>query len=314
MPMNAGEDAAQAQAPRVPEAALGGTAADAAGEFAKRLGSRRRDAGAPVRNRFVADDRDGVKPPMAQLLSAGVTGGGGRGGQLRLKMYLSLLWVCAAPPYEATRPARAWAGLLGLDDPAGRGARRVQEALRDLQDRKMVEIRDRGMSANAVTVLTDFGTGAVYSSPSETYNSLRMQGHSAERLAEHRYFRVPSALWTSGLISRLTGPGLAMLLVLRCEQQGADNTPVWFSPERADTRFGLAESTRRQGLEQLRKEGVLTTVSRKLSESGDFIDVYRRRMVHTLNLNPQTAPARPPTVAEFMAGQGTTSERSAQAR
>ncbi|WP_239338061.1 hypothetical protein [Frankia sp. CiP3] len=285
--MSTGKDAAVAQAPRIAEPALGGTAAGAAEEFARRLGSKRREAGAPVRNYFVADDREGVKPPLAHLLSASSTGGGGRGGQLRLKIYLSLLWVCAAPPYAAIRPARAWAGLLGLDDPEGHGARRVQEAMRDLQNRRMVSIHDRGGHASAVTPLIELGTGKPYMSPSETYSRLnKMKGLSAEQLAEHRYFRVPSTLWTSGLISRLTGPGLAMLLVLRCEQQGKDGDPVWFSPERALTRFGLAESTRRQGLEQLRKEGIVTTVTRKLSESGDFIDVYRRRKVHTLVLSP----------------------------
>jgi len=299
--LNIDKDAAEAQAPRAVEPPLGGTAATAVAEFARYLGSKRRDAGAPVRNYFVADDREGVKPPMAQLLSASTAGGGGRGGQLRLKLYLSLLWVCAAAPYEVIRPGRAWAGLLGLDDPETRGARRVQEAMRDLQERGLVRILDRGGHASAVTVLSDFGTGQPYSSPSETYNQLKMGGANAVTLAQHRYFRVPSTLWTTGLISRLTGPGLAMLLVLRCEQQGKDGSPVWFSPDRALTRFGLAESTRRQGLEQLRAEDLVTTVTRRLSESGDFIDVYRRRKVHTLTLNPDKAPAQPaqPSVADI---------------
>ncbi len=301
--MNIDKEAAEAQAPRAAEPALGGTAAGAAEEFARRLGSKRREAGAPVRNYFVADDREGVKPPLAQLLSAGAGGGGGRGGQLRLKLYLSLLWVCAAAPHEVIRPGRAWAGLLGLDDPSGRGARRVQEAMRDLQDRNLVRILDRGGHASAVTLLSDFGTGAPYTSPSETYNQLKMGGAGPVQLAVHRYFRVPSGLWTTGLISRLTGPGLAMLLVLRCEQQGKDGSTVWFSPDRALIRFGLAESTRRQGLEQLRAEGLVTTMTRRLSESGDFIDVYRQRKVHTLTLNPDpfTSPAAP-TAAEFLTG------------
>lgn len=285
--MTSGKEVPQSQAPSAAEPHLGGTPGSAAGEFARRLGGKRRDAGAPLRNYFVADDRDGVKPPLAQLLSAGPTGGGGRGGQLRLKLYLSLLWVCAAPPYEAIRPARAWAALLGLPDPEGRGARRVQDTLRELQNRKLVTLRDRGGWASAVTVLSDFGTGSPYLSPSETYNQLKQSGLSTAELAVHRYFRVPSKVWTSGLISRLSGPGLAMLLVLRCEQQGKDGTPVWFSPDRAMTRFSLAETTRRQGLDQLRAEGLVTTVTRKLSESGDFIDVYRQRKVHTLTLEGQ---------------------------
>jgi hypothetical protein len=279
------KDAAEAQATRVGEVGLGGTAQDAAAEFAAKLGAKRRTAGAPVRNYFVADDREGIKPPLAQLLSSSTTGGGGRGGQLRLKLYLSLLWVCAAPPYEAIRPARAWAALLGLEDPEGRGTRRIQETLRELQERKLVRLRDRGGLPNAVTVLSDFGTGAAYEPPSETYNRLKMQGLGDEQLRGHRYFRIPSTLWTSGLITRLTGPGMAMLLVLRSEQQSKDATPVWFSPARAANRFGLAESTRRLGLAKLRQEGLVITDVHKLSESGDFIDVYRQRKVHTLDLS-----------------------------
>ena len=309
MPSNADQEPAEALAPRVaggpPEAAAG----DAPEEFARRLG-RRRAAGAPVRNLFVADDREGVRPPMAQLLSAATStavGGGGRGGQLRLKLYLSLLWICAAPPHEAVRPARAWAGLLGLDDPAGRGARRVQDAMRDLQERQMVVIRNRGSAANGITPLIEWGTGQPYSTPPEAYNYWKLRRAGPEQLVAHRYFRLPSSLWTSGLITRLGGPGLAMLLVLRCEQQGADGKPVWFSPDRALNRFGLAESTRRQGLDQLRTEGLVTSVQQRLSESGDFIDVYRRRLVHTLTMGTddgaEPVPAQPPaaTVEAFFA-------------
>jgi hypothetical protein len=294
--MDTAEDAAEALATQVaddpgPDAALvdeqpvlGGTAATAATEFARRLGAKRRDAGAPVRNLFVANDAPGVRPPLAQLLSSGPTGGGGRGGQLRVKMYLSLLWVCAKAPYAAVRPGRAWAALLGLEDPAGKGARRVQAAVRDLADRGMVSVEDRGGWASAITPLIEHGTGKPYSSPSETHNRLTQNRASPAVLALHRYFRLPSGLWTSGLIGELSGPGLAMLLVLRCEQQGRDGKAVWFSPDRAENRFGLAESTRRQGLAELRDRGLVTTTSQRLSESGDFIDVYRRRKVHTLTL------------------------------
>lgn len=279
--------AADAQAPRVSPAPLGGTAATAAKEFAAKLGAKRRDAGAPVRTTFVADDREGAKPTMARLLSSSPTGGGGRGGQLRLKLYLSLLWVCAAAPYEAVRPARAWAALLGLEDPEGRGSRRVQETLRELQERNLVRLRNRGGAATGVTVLVEWGDGQPYEPPSETYNRAKKAGYQSQQLIGHRYFRVPSTLWTSGLITELNGPALAMLLVLRCEQQGKDGSPVWFSPDRAASRFGLSESTRRQGLQKLRELGLVVTTTMKLSESGDFIDLVRKRKVHTLYLTQE---------------------------
>ncbi|OLM28249.1 hypothetical protein Ae717Ps2_6588c [Pseudonocardia sp. Ae717_Ps2] len=55
----------------------------------------------------------------------------------------------------------------------------------------------------------------------------------------------------------------------------------------------------------------MTTASQRLSESGDYIDVYRRRKVHTLTLAAATAAGTAtarvdgrPTIGEFMAGQG----------
>ncbi|WP_194816940.1 hypothetical protein [Nocardia sp. XZ_19_385] len=233
---------------------------------------------------FVADDDEDSKPPLARLLSSGEHGGGGRGGQLRLKLYLSLLWVAAAAPYEVVRPARAWAGLLGLNDVEERGTRRVQATLRELAERDMIRLRERGGQPSGVTVLSDLGDGERYKPPAEMYNHLRTNEMPSWTLLRHRYFRLPSTLWTTGLIAHLNGPGLAMLLVLRCEQQGRDNTMVWFSPERAANRFGLSESTRRAGLEQLREFGLVTSATVKLSESGDFIDVIRRRKIHSLNL------------------------------
>ncbi|HVF74574.1 MAG TPA: hypothetical protein VM938_05955, partial [Acidimicrobiales bacterium] len=70
---------------------------------------------------------------------------GGRGGAVRLKLYLSFLWFAAAPPHDVTYPARAWASLLGLEDPEARGARRIIDAITwlDAHDFVVVEGRPR---------------------------------------------------------------------------------------------------------------------------------------------------------------------------
>ncbi len=230
---------------------------------------------------------------MAQLLSSTANGGGGRGGQLRLKMYLSLLWAASAEPYRVVRPARAWAALLGLPDPPGKGARRVQSTLRELADRNLVTLESRGGMPNVVTLLSDLGTGEPYEPPSATYNRLRTSAAPSDQLVQHQYFRVPSSVWTSGLMARLSGPGLAMLLILRSEQRSEDGLPVWFSPSRAAARFGLSETTRRAGLEELRREALVTSVSQKLTESGGSLDVYRRRKVHTLDFTRISFRPRP---------------------
>jgi hypothetical protein len=114
----------------------------AASEFAAKLGTRRRSAGAPVRTMFLAGLDPQTPGPVASLLSGSTGNGGGRGGQLRLKLYLSLLWVAARAPYNVVRPARAWAVLLGLPDFETKGVRRIQETLRELEQRGFVKVVD----------------------------------------------------------------------------------------------------------------------------------------------------------------------------
>lgn len=270
-----------AQAPRVSSTdpvELVGLARKAAGEFAAKLGSRRVESGAPVRNVFVTS-LDGELPPLAALLR-----GGGRGGQTRVKLYLSLLWVCTAAPYEASYPARAWAALLGLEDHEGKGARRIHEAIRDLADRRLITAQDRGGRPSALRLLDESGSGEPYVPPSESYNRLRNLRVGGEVLRHHQYFKIPSRLWTEGHIARLSGPGIAMLLVLVCERRGSRDGEVWFTPDIAQERFQLAPATRTAGLKELRDLGLLQTRKAVVSQDGMFINFYRRRNVHTLLL------------------------------
>ncbi|MEV0167343.1 hypothetical protein [Nonomuraea fuscirosea] len=217
-------------------------------------------------------------PPLAKLLR-----GGGRGGQLRLKLYLSLIWLSAKEPYDSSLPARSWAALLGLADHETRGVRRIQEAIRDLQDHNLISVRDRGGYPSVLTLQNENGQGEPYLPPSDVYSRLQSRNARPEQLRPHRYFRIPSALWTEGLIAQLGGPGIAMLLVLLCEQRGP-GTDVWFSPQVAKQRFALAPSTRNAGLEQLRNLDLIDTRTKVTSEEGTYITFQRRRNVHRLTL------------------------------
>lgn len=247
----------------------------AAGEFAQALGVRRREAGAPVRTIFVSDESVPA-PPLARLLR-----GGGRGGQVRVKLYLSLLWVCAKKPYDVSRPARAWAALLGLPDVEGTGVRRIQQALRDLDDRQFIRLEERLGLPSRVVMLNEKGDGSEFRPAPDAYNAVRRRG-VAEDLRNNQYFRVPTSLWTKGHIARLNGPALAMLLALLSERRGAEQPAVWFSPGRAQARFALSPSTRQAGLKELRQLGLLETHVRSVSERGTYIDFARVRQVHEI--------------------------------
>ena len=278
------QDSATAQATRI--SADQALAMTAAAEFARKVGSRRRESGAPVRKGFVSTDfytGGTATPPLAAMLR-----GGGRGGQLRVKLYISLLWLCSAAPYEASLPARAWAALLGLADPEGRGVRRIHEAIRDLHERKLITVRDRGGMPSVLGLLDENATGEPYTPPSTTYTTLSRQGAEPAQLRRHQYFRIPSSLWTEGYVGQLGGPGIAMLLVLLCERSRA-GAMVWFTPEIARQRFTLAHSTRTAGLQELRDLGLVTSKIAVTSEDGTYLTFQRRRNVHELNLGADSA-------------------------
>ena len=103
----------------------------------------------PLRKCFVRSDDD-APPPMTRIFKSG-----GRGGQVALKLYLALIWRCSSPPFETTKPARAWATLLGLEDPGGNGQRRVNAALRTLQEAKLVRVVPVPGIGNKVVLLDD---------------------------------------------------------------------------------------------------------------------------------------------------------------
>jgi hypothetical protein len=237
----------------------------------------------PVRRAFVElmDEvvrRDKPVPPLAELVR------GGRGGSVRLRLLLSMPWIGSAPPHDVTMPGRVWATLLGLEDPEGAGARRVADAVRWLQKRGYIEVLSNTGKPNTLRLLSEAGAREPYELPGAAYNRLRDQPGEANA---HLYVRLPSALWTSGWMSVLSPPAVAMLLVLfvqvgRAAGSQADfTTPVWIAPSYAKDKFALSEETRGRGLRELQRAGLVTVQRRELDPS-DFLSVRRYRNVYQL--------------------------------
>jgi len=265
----------------------------AAKEFGQRLGRARLDKGAPVRTVFAADPTV-EKTPLVRLLSGENGPGGGRGGQVRLKLLLSLYWVSVAAPYDTTFPARAWSALLGLDDPEVKGVRRIHQAIGDLEARRFISVEDRGGRPSRLTLLNESGDGTPFEVASESYNRARAAKASTATLAKHQYFRIPSEVWTAGHIAQLTGPAVAMMLVILAEQRGTDEE-VWFSPGRAEERYGLAPTTITKGLRSLREQNLLKSRRTSVSDRGTYIDFARYRNVHALTITQKPSKPAPPS-------------------
>jgi hypothetical protein len=241
---------------------------------ASAAGSRVYGRSAPIRQAFIRSG-SGPPPPLAQVLR-----GGGRGGEVRLKLFLSLLWIAAAPPHETSFPARGWAELLGLRDPDRAGARRITDAFSFLAARQLVRVeRSRGRPST-VFLLDDAGRGTEYKPPGS--------GHG------ERYVNLPASFWISGWHVVLSAAAVALLLVL-LDQQDFQNptTPTWVSPARARELYALSSDTWTKGTRELRANGLVAVSHAPVSASGGLDTFGWRRVRNTYRLNMQGLDLKP---------------------
>jgi len=237
------------------------------------LNSSGRRTTTPVRKAFVRKDDRELVPPLAQIVATR-----GRGGAVALKLYLGLLRRSSAWPYDTNLAARRWAALLDLADPNTLGARRITDAVKRLEDLKLVSVAPARGEASVITLLREDGSGRDYSLPSAPAK-------------DRRYFQVPDSLW-EGRLQRMTAPGLAMLLVLLAEP-ASSRDGMWWSVENFPQWYGLSASMRAKGTNELEAMGLLHVSKRKLDtpKGGNGDERDRVRNIYRL-LNPAAFPPR----------------------
>lgn len=275
----------QGDAPDLPSDAPQNVSKDSLTAARELAESSRRRIDTPVRKSFVRpmSESGGPVAPLAQIYS------GGRSGIVAVKLYLALLWRCSAPPYSTDKPARAWATLLDLEDPRGKGARRIKNAMKALADARLITLAEQAGYPNITTLLDESGSGRSYELPSTAYNFAKRNSASTGRLAENMYFKVSPRLWSEGYIQSMSGPALVMLLILLAEQAGA-GTKVWFSTEEFPRRYNISHKTRAAGTRELRESGLLTVEAESLAANprSSTFDSQRRRKVYRLTAPAQT--------------------------
>ncbi|MFE3126316.1 hypothetical protein ACFXHD_23170 [Streptomyces hydrogenans] len=232
---------------------------------------------AQVRYTFIERaDHTAEPPPMARMLR-----GGGRGGQVRLKLYLSYLWLQKDDTArELSIRHSAWANLLDLRDPDKAGARRISEAHTWLEENGFIEIT-KGPRLNLVTVLDETGRGEPWIAPGAAAKKEKESNILGALV--NRYIQIPRAFWTNGHISVLSGAGVAMYLALLSEKGGLDGEDLWFSPKEAVSRFALSEDTRSKGLRELADAGLISTKRRPVNQTDFMAEALHMRNVHILN-------------------------------
>lgn len=226
---------------------------------ARRMRTRK---AAPVRRDFLRS-ADATPPPLVRLLR------GGRGGGVRLKLYLTMLWIAAKEPYDTRFAARGWAELLDLAEPDTNGLRRVSDAIAWLRENAFVTVTTQSGHEPTVFLLDDGGSGAAYKPP----------GAVGEV-----YIKVPTAFWANGWIACLSARAVAMLLVLIDQEQlrvAQHRKTVWVAPDVARSIYVLSADTWTRGIQELKYHGIVSVGRQPVNE---VFNPIRSRNTYKLKL------------------------------
>lgn len=208
---------------------------------------------------------------------------GGHGGEVRLKLYLTITLLAAHPPFDISRPiaSRTWAELLGLSEPDTNGARRIIDAFSWLDAHKFLHLKRQGGMPPLIYLRDPSGDGSEYSKPKMPYVTL------------------PIGYWEQQWVTALSSTGTALLLIL-LELGGGKNRDAaqsvtterralytlsddsWTRATKELVEFGLLEVARassRRDLEYGRQRNTYELFKRRLSEPipGGVLEARARR-------------------------------------
>jgi hypothetical protein len=264
-----------------------------------RMASKRVDGRATtIRHGFIRlpwepEHTPDLPPPLARMMH------GSRGGALRIRLYLALLWLAGGgrdERHSVNFPARAFAELLDLPDPGGRGERRVREAFKVFQRDALIVVEPQAGRPSVIHLLQEDASDQQYSRPGIHMERAKDAGEKAD--PAHLFVQLPAGFWTQGWAVVLNGPAIAMLLVLLVVTENGRKKNQWVSPTQR-ARYGLSDDTWTRGIAELVKHGVVEV--RKMPVSRDF-EWKRVRNTYSVNVGRLgDSPASPPTRDEAAA-------------
>lgn len=216
--------------------------------------AKRTSVALPVQ--LVRNMANGSDAELARLLRGGANRPG-RGGAVRLKLYLTLVMRATRAPHDLPgSPAHHYAQLLALPDPARSGRRRITQALTWLEDEGFIALTGKGRgSMPSIRV-------------KRTYKSRGYEGP--------RYVSVPIEMWTNGWILRLPGRAVALWIVLKELTSSGDEKSdgaAWATGDRK-AEYGLSADTWTRATQELEDAGLLEI--EQVIERPEFGQVRRR--------------------------------------
>lgn len=202
-------------------------------------------------------------PPLARLIQ------GGRGGEVRLKLYLLLTMMATQSPFDIRNPPtpRALARTLAL--PQASGPRRINDNMKWLEENHFIETTKRPGQTSMIQLL-----------------DLRdAQRKMPDPRGSSPYVTIPIEFWTRGWLLDLSPTSIAVLFAL-AERLGGRKVPMYLTRTRRQS-YGLSHDTWTRGRNELEETGLLK-VSR--TPQGDDFDYQRLRNSYWVKLERLNLP------------------------
>lgn len=234
--------------------------------LAARIGTKRK--GALIRSLLIDPESYSVAQALGEashpLVEMGI-GNGGSGGEIRLKLWLTLM-----AQFDSTNPwvdlgrfsAPLLARVFGLDEDPEKGAEAVRRAYRWLISENFVVLDGTRLKPSGRVRVT---TEAALFLP-DTYREVVrvVPAGKAEEPPypefpryKDSYFRVPIALWSQGWMGYLRSSELMVLMILCKLNENKGDKEIEVRAKTRLQRFGLSDVMWRQGATGLERRGIL---------------------------------------------------------
>lgn len=217
----------------------------------------KRKSAVPFPPSFIQSRDETSTPPLARMIQ------GGRGGEVRLRVYLTMSLMATRRPFDIRTPPTpaGWSRLLAL--PPATGPRRVSDALTWLGNNNLIQMERRSGATSSIALLDPGGFGGPYVRPSEA----------------GRYVSVPLGFWSNGWILDLSPVATALLLAL-LDSQGGHRGHRYIVASRK-RRYGLSSDSWTRGRYELEHHGLLDV---KRAPQGSDFDPERMRNAYLVDV------------------------------
>ncbi|MDF8266461.1 hypothetical protein [Luteipulveratus flavus] len=205
---------------------------------------------------FARDGQSKVADPVLAMLL--------RRNGLLVKTYLTVAMVSTKDPHTTTKPATELAAALGLPQPETAGARRVNAALKQLENLDLVRREHRRGRVPITHVLDARGSGKPW----------------GEVSLGNPWITLPITLWQRGWFVALSPRAITLIVVLKELTHGRPGQKAWVDGIRK-RQYGLSDDTWTRATTELVSAGLLDIERDTYQSQGE----PRQRNVYRLRLD-----------------------------